>query len=339
MRILIVKPSALGDIVHALPFLVELRRRYSSAHIGWVVKREWAPLLEGHPCLDEVIPMDFSLGGFRTGVGKIRAEKYDLVIDLQGLIRSGFLSILSGAKTRIGFERSACREPLNSLFTNREIRISENIHVVDKNTAILGLSGGVPDLRFTVRPEDEDAAGEVTRNCTGPIVGIHPGVGAEVKAWSLERFSVLADRLLEEERCAVVLFGGRDSEWRMDSIMEAMKGKPVRAPFLPLKTLCAFLGKCRVVVSADSGPLHMAAAMGTGTVGLYGPSDPARVAPRGENVVLLKKPCSCPGPKGVYFNRNCVERTCMKSLEGEEVFNAVQTLLGEDPRRAEEPVR
>jgi lipopolysaccharide heptosyltransferase I len=314
VRILIVKPSSMGDIVHALPVAAELRRRHPAAHIAWVVKRKWAPLLEEHPDLDEVIPMDFTLFGFWKGVRELRARRFDVAIDVQGLARSGLLAWLSGAKTRIGFERSACREPINALFTNREIRVPPGAHVVDKNMSLFGISGARPALGT---PAVSLRAG----------VGIHPGVGAEVKAWDPERFAALCDRLVEAGVERVILFGGSDSDRRIDDVRGAMKREAERASLMELRELCAFLGRCRVVVSADSGPLHLAAALGTPTVGLFGPSNPDLVAPRGENAVALKKPCTCSGPKGIYFNRDCPERACMKSLEADEVFGIVRSLL------------
>lgn len=337
-RILIIKPSSLGDIVHALPVLAALRKRRPEAHIAWLVKRRWAELLEGNADLDEILRADFSAREWPGLMKRIFLERYDWVIDLQGLLRSGILAFATGSPVRVGFDASACREPLSSLFLNRRVRPAGDArypHIVDKNLAILsglgldppGKEESLPDVRYTIRPEDERAVDAILSGMRETLIGIHPGAGHPVKCWDPERFARLGDLLVDRLGATLILFGGPDSTERIPRILASMNRKPMLAPPLTLKQLCALLRRCRVVVSADSGPLHLAAAVGAATVGLYGPSDPAVSGPRGGNVAILCKTCSCKGPKGPFINRRCGERTCIKSLEVEEVFEATRELL------------
>ena len=359
LRILLVKLSAIGDCIYALPLVHALRRRFPKAFIAWVIDARASEVVQGQEGVDEMIVVDtrgwrrqlvsgqwgLMVRSIKEVFFRLRRQRFDIAIDAQGLIKSGALTWLSGAPLRIGFESSACREKLNTLFTNHRVRlpgdsISEGpVHVLEKNLLLLTPLGIEPardhgettDFHFTIRPDDDKRVADFLADSQisngRALIGIHPGAGHPVKFWEEDRFSDLSDLLIERLGATVALFGGIDSADRIQSIRTRMNHSPLLVPRLTLKQLGAFFRRCQVVVSADSGPLHLAAAVGCANVGLFGPSDPRICGPRGQKSLAIKKPCSCEGPKGHFFNRRCWQPTCMKSIETEEVYQAVQKLL------------
>lgn len=358
-RILLVKLSSIGDCIYTLPLVHALRRHFPEAFISWVIDARACEIAQGQGDVDEVIVVNTRqwrrqlasgrwaglFAAIKETVRRLRRHRFDIAIDAQGLIKSGVLARLSGAPVRVGFEASDCRERLNVLFTNRRVRPSDvwkkegPVHILEKNLSLLARLGIDPegqeregtDLRFTVQPEDEKVVEDFLAGhpaaLGGPLVGVHPGAGHPVKLWDMERFGALSDSLAERLRATVVLFGGPDSDALIESVRARMRSPALVLPRVTLGQLAAFLRRCRVVLSADSGPLHLAAAVGCATVGLFGPSDPDLCAPRGPRNVAIKKPCTCEGPQGHFFNRNCRERTCMKRVEVQEVFQAVAGLI------------
>ena len=310
MRIALVKLSSLGDVVHALPVAATVKRRLPHAHLTWVVERREAMLLAGNPDVDAVVPIDtrswrrrWRLRGVADTLGavgilhrRLRESKFDVAIDLQGLAKSGLVTAATGAPLRIGFDRQWGREGrLNALFTNRRITPPAAArHVVEQYLALLGPLGvGEPVREFwlPVQPRAEArieqalmAAGLKPRQ---RLVVINPGAGRPDKRWPTERFRALAARLVDDAAANVMVVWGPSEQSAADAIADAQRGV-VLAPPTDLAELIAVLRRASVMIAADTGPLHLAAAVGTPCVGLYGPTSAVRNGPYGEGHRVLQ---------------------------------------------------
>lgn len=311
-RVLIIKPSSLGDIVHALPVLAALREAHPRAHLAWLIGSSFAPLLEGHPLLDEVIPFDRTRFGrmwrspgalrdFWRFVGALRRRRFDLVIDLQGLIRSGLMAWFSGAAQTIGF--SHAREGAWLFYRTRVRCPASAIHAVEKNLCVarrLGLAVESPRFPLAIREDErrdawnmfQAAAGRGVRSFTAVI----PGARWESKRWPAERFAELIDRLADDapDEC-VVLLGAPSERAIADAIVRATRRPPVNlVGETTLRQLVAMIDCAARVVCCDSGPMHIAAALDKPLAALFGPTDPGRTGPFSSRatVVTHRVPCA-----------------------------------------------
>jgi lipopolysaccharide heptosyltransferase I len=313
MNIALVKLSALGDVVHALPVAVALRAHDPAARLVWVVERRESAILAGHPALDEVVIADTrawrrarrpgQLAEVARAIGAVRARlralRIDVAIDLQGLVKSGILTAATGAPLRIGFAVRHLREPLNALFTNRRVAPPPAArHVVERCLALLsplGVSPGPARFEIPVDAVTEAAADEfftaVGLKPGQSLVVLNPGAGRADKRWPAERFQVLVARLVDEAAAAVLVVWGPGERKMAESIAAAARvGSAVLAPPTDLARLVAVLRRASVVVGGDTGPLHVAAALGRPCVGLYGPTRAERNGPYGEGHRHLQSP-------------------------------------------------
>lgn len=327
-KILIVKLSSLGDVVHALPVLSALRDRFPEAHIAWAVEETFHEVLQHHPALNEVIAVQTrqwrrrwnlrSLGQILALIRRLRRGRFDLVLDLQGLIKSGLLTGLSGAPRRAGFHPLDCRERPSSWFTNlRPDRTHDIPHVVDKNLAllsVLGIDAGPPRFSLTV---NADADAYISDWLSGqgalqsrPLAAIHAGVGYPTKAWPTERFAALGDRLHREMGVHVLLTWGPTDRDRAASIAAQMREPHRLGPeTASLLQAMALYRRLRLFISGDTGPLHLCAALTVPTVSIFGPTDPARNGPYGQNheVVCQPQPCSFCFKRSCFMNHECMD--------------------------------
>jgi len=345
-RILIVKPSSLGDIVHALPVLHGLRARYPKAAIDWLVASPFAPLLEGHPKLDRLILFDrkrFSRIGrslkiaveFQRFVRGLRASRYDLVIDLQGLFRTGFLSRASGARVRIGFRNA--REGAWAFYTHR-IRFDDlDTHAVDRNYAVAKLLDfdDLPvDFAFAIpnslRLEASGMLSSMGMLEGRRMVAVVPGARWDTKVWAPERFAETIDAVQLSDRVRCVLIGGRDEVDLCDRITRSCRSQPVNlAGRTSVPQLAAVVGLADVVLCHDSAAMHLAVALGRPLVCLIGPTNPSRTGPyrRPGDVVRLDIPCA---PCYLRKRSQCPhDHRCMKDLGADLVISAVERRLGQ----------
>jgi lipopolysaccharide heptosyltransferase I len=304
MNVAIVKLSSLGDVVHALPVAAALRARLPEARITWMVERREAGLLRGHPAVDLVLPVDTRgwrrvrgwtdlctvAGAVSAVLGRLRAGRYDVAIDLQGLLKSGLLTAATRAPLRVGFSARRCREPLSALFTNRRLTPPASArHVVDQQLALL-VPLGIHEVRPTFAlPTDAvaermvadffAAAGVKPRD---RVVVVNPGAGRVGKQWPVTHFASLTRRLAGEMGATVLVVWGPSERERAEAIVAgARPARALLAPATDLAALGAVLRRASVVVGGDTGPLHLGAALGVPCVGLYGPTDPARNGPYG----------------------------------------------------------
>jgi len=303
-RLLVLRLSALGDVIHTIPAVVALRERHPGVPLSWVVEAPYQELVELVAGV-EAIPVRLKKWGrapleFRDDIRRaLRTLRGTATsVDFQGLVKSAMLGWLSGAKLRFGFDSRAIREKPALLFTNRKVAVDTAKHVVDQNLELAAAAGAelqpsaVPWERFPADPEGTLA------DLRGATV-LLPGAGKPNKLWPVERFRELAKQI---GPAALVVWGPGER-----GLAEAIGGRI--APPTNLRELASVLQHARVVVGADTGPLHLAAALGTTVVGLYGPTDPRRNGPYGQVT-------------------HCIERyhstKLMESITVEEVVNALR---------------
>ena len=295
-RILIVKLGAVGDVIHSLPILETLRDVYPNATIGWVVEEASRAILEGNPALDQLIILErkrlhgFSgVGYFRRWLRSLKEKRYDTVIDPHNLFKTGWIGWASGASVRIGFRKF--REA-NFIFTNRRVRPRAGCrHAVDKYLSLLEPLG-ITEQRWIRRfplywdSKDEERIDEFWKaqaiRSTDRIVAINPSAGWPSKRWPSKRYARVADHLVLKFGARVLILWGPGEKPLAEEVAGGMAEKSVLACESNLKSLMVLLNRCRLLISGDTGPLHMAAALGVPTVALFGPSDPHRNGPYGE---------------------------------------------------------
>ncbi len=330
-RVALVKLSSLGDVVHALPVAAALRAARPRAHLAWIVERREAAILRGHPALDEVIVADTrswrrarTPGAVRAALAEMRAlrrrlrqARFDVALDLQGLMKSALITAACGARRRIGFDASWGREPLHALFLNQRVPPPVSRHVVEQYLALLaplGIEPGRPAFHLPAPPSAEACIEEwlarAGLKAHQRLVVLNPGAGRADKRWPIAHLTTLARRLAHDAAAHVVLTWGPGEEDAARAVVEG-SAAAVLAPPTDLDALLALLGRASVVVAADTGPLHMAAALGTPCVGLYGPTSAARNGPYGAGHRALSSPDGT-----------------MAGLPPEPVLAAVSELLG-----------
>ncbi|MBK5281146.1 MAG: lipopolysaccharide heptosyltransferase II [Nitrospiraceae bacterium] len=335
-QILFIKPSSLGDIVHAMPAFSAIRRAYPKTRLTWLVKREWAGLVERIDGVDRVWPVESTLKGWLSQVSLLRAERFDLVVDLQGLFRSAAIGWLSGSPLLVGFTNGREGSPW---FYSRRVPVPQSeMHAVDRYLlvakAVGAVESGTPEFRFRIPQTDHD---EVDRLLSRS--GLTPGmswvamnVSARwpTKRWPAASFAEVADRLQQEGYGAVVMIGGPDERVDVAAVRAEMKTPAIDlAGATTVGLLPALLSKASVLITNDSGPMHIAAAVGTAVVALFGPTSAVRTGPYGvgHDVLTGKVPCS------PCFSRTChntLPLECLRSVSPEQVLAAA---------RAQRPLR
>ena len=333
-RILLIKPSAIGDVVHALPVLNLLRRRWPGAHLSWLVTPACAGLLEGHPLIDEVILFErgrFARGwrdpksamGLHAFMRGLRRRKFDLVIDLQGLFRSGWMTFRTRAPIRVGFANA--RELAHLFYTHRVDIGSREQHAIDrylKVAAALGCDDGPVEFPFHITDDDrrhiDTLLGEVERYAV-----LLPGTNWQTKRWPIERYRSLVAPLRDRFGLASVVAG---------SPAEAPLGEQVAgginlAGKTTLRQLVALLQRADLVIANDSGPMHIAAALNRPMVTLFGPTNPIRTGPyrRDDTVLRLDLPCS------PCYSRQCSHQSCLQWLGIEAVLELAEAQMSAAP--------
>ena len=352
MRVLLVRLGALGDLVHALPFAAALRAAHPDARIDWLVDVRYRALLDLVPTsiVTERLVLDTpAMSGPTSPVAvirRLRLASYDIAFDAQGLIKSAVLARLSGATRVVGFAKSALREPAAGMFYTESIDPATAggepggvVHVVAKTLSLLRAIGIEPPAPEAWRFPLEIAPSPVPA-CTREVLGIdgeapfaliNPGAAWPNKRWPPERFAALAREV--QARCGMrsAVLWGPGEETMAAQIARASAGAAEMAPATTLTDAIALAREARVVVSGDTGPTHLAAAVGTPIVGIYGPTDPARNGPWHPEDVCVSRfgVCAC------HHQRQCrqPERWCLAGIEVDEVLQAVEQRLASQPAR------
>jgi heptosyltransferase I len=309
--IALVKLSALGDVVHALPLANALRAARPGARLLWVAERREAALLAGHPALDAVLAVDTrqwrrartpaAIVGAACAVlethRQLRRHAVDAAIDLQGLVKSGIVTAATGAPLRIGFRARWCREPLSALFTNRRVAMPAAArHVVDECLALLaplGVTTASPAFGLPLNPRAETRADEILSaagfKAHRRLVVLNPGAGRVAKRWPPTSFRELGERLAADQAASVLVVWGPGEEEMAREVVEGVRAPGVVvAPATDLQELIAVLRRATIVVAADTGPLHLAAAVSTPCLGLFGPTSAERNGPYGAGQRALR---------------------------------------------------
>jgi lipopolysaccharide heptosyltransferase I len=341
VNLLIVKLGSIGDIVHTLPALAALRHRFPDAHIDWLVERRSREILLDNPFLDGVLEVDTlnwrkklhlpkTWRQIGRSISALRSRPYDVVFDFQGLMKSGVCVRLARTQRRIGFARGDLREPASSIFTNERISPSERpCHVIDKNLSLLkavGIETRERSFPLEIPLEVEQRTSkELESMGVQEFIALNPGGGWPTKRWSPERFGRLAFEIRREWKMESLVFWGPGEEADAVRVVEASSGAARMAPATTLRELMSYVKRARLLVGGDTGPFHIAGALGVPVVGLFGPSDPmANGAFTDKDPVVWKSvPCA------PCYKRRCpgYGMVCMTSIEVDEVLNAVRSHL------------
>jgi len=301
-RFLIVRLSSIGDIVHALPAAAALAESFPQAQVHWVVEKRHALLLDGNPYLQSIVALDTC--GWRKhltssatwretcdGVTELRRSFYSAAIDFQGLWKSAVVAWLSRAQERIGFAERWLREPGAAVLYTQRVSPRAHVHVVEENLALVERLGARPQRwQFPLpRNEADDAYvdKQLARRNAGNFIIINPGGGWRSKCWSPENYVRLIQQLSSTRQEQILLTG---SPWEEPLIGEILQNAGARrAGYLPT-TIVQFIAlakSARLFIGGDTGPLHLAAAVGTPIVGIYGPTDPVRNGPFSADDIAL----------------------------------------------------
>ena len=332
MKALIVRLSSIGDVAHTLPSLAALHHRGWEA--GWLVESPSAPLLLKNPALARVhvLPRASSVGpvSLRRMLAELRAERYDVALDFQGLWKSALWARFSGAKRTLGFASAWRREPLSSLMVDEGASPTrEAVHVIDKNLTLLRGLGiddvGLREFPLPTTPSEAETArrGIESLGVTGFVI-LTPGGGWASKLWPAEMFGEVARALRERGLDSVVTWGPGE-EGLADRVVAASGGAAVRC--FPT-TLLEYLELCRetrLVVAADPGPLQLACSVGAPVLGLFGPTDPDRNGPfSSDDKVVRRVPLCSP-----CHRRRCrIHEGVMAAITPSEVVRAIDVRLG-----------
>lgn len=346
-RILIVKLSALGDVAHALPIVDYLRKAAPDATVDWVVDRRFAPLLEGHPGLRRVVPLDirrwkstWRSREARTEAAEscriLRAGEYDAAIDIQGNAKSGVITRVSGAPLRFGFDRHSVREVTNLLFTNRKVALRpEDGHIVSKllRVACAPFDGKVPASpglgAIAIGAAEEETARRLVEGAfpgSNPILVVHAGTTWETKRMDPE-FWAAAIRGLRAAfpGLGVLLSWGSDEEREeAKRTRDLVNGGADLLSRLSLKEWAAVCRRCGFLMAPDTGPLHVGAAAGARTVSVFRATDGNRNAPRGDGHRFLQAPLPCTACLRKRCDRDA---ECRKTIPPEDAAGAMSELM------------
>ncbi|MBN1663364.1 MAG: glycosyltransferase family 9 protein [Deltaproteobacteria bacterium] len=337
MNILIIKLSAIGDVIHTLPSLAALRRLYPDAHITWVIEEAAADLIKDHPYLDRVVVsrrkswikelkrgrIAKPFGEIRSFIGEIKKIKYDLVIDFQGLFKSAVLVWLSSGKRKLGY---ASMQELSGLFLNDRIPEDMTKHAVDRYLDFPRYLGAdIKEVEFLVPVQDDHKQrADKLLSANGisahhAYVAVNPIALWETKLWGNEKFACLCDKLIEELGMTVVFTDSGPEE--INKIQAMMRQPSVNlGGKTSLRDLACLYRGARFLITTDSGPMHLAAAVGTPVCAIFGPTDPARTGPFGKGHLVTRKDLPCMP----CFRKSCRDMTCMKELRVEDVFGRIK---------------
>lgn len=341
-RVCLIKPSSLGDVVHALPVLSALKRRWPGARFSWVINAGLTGLIEGHPDLDEPIPFDRgSIGGsprglarFATFLGGLRRRRFDLTVDLQGLLRSGLMAGATGARTRVGLAEA--REGATLFYTDRVATGGKAVHAVDRLLAVVSALGGDPTSPDFVAPggsPDERArARAILAAVPGPRLVLNVGARWLTKRWPPGRFAEVARRAVVDRGAGLVAVGAPEDRPLVDALLGALSPLPCLdlCGRTTLPGLAALAGEADVFLSNDTGPLHLAAAAGARVVGVYTCTSPGRTGPYGSKALAVSSCVWC----APSYVKTCPRLDCMTELTPDRVWAAVAAQLDDLARSA-----
>jgi len=306
-EVLFVRLGALGDVLHALPAAASLKRGLRGARLTWVIEPRWKWLLAGNPDVDEIIELNRrSTASVRAAWGALRSKRFDIAVDAQGLIKSALVARASGAPVRIGYARGVAREGLSTLFYTSRVRPA-GAHVVEHGLALAAAAG--PEQLTIDFPLPSGASEGVLPD--GPFVLAAPFAGWKAKQWPLEYYGELAAMLRRHNHTLV-----------LNVAPGATVPEGVAVHTSSLNGLLDATRRAAAVVGLDSGPMHLAAALGKKGVALFGPTDPARNGPYGGTIEVLRDPTA-----PTTYRRIDEILPCMRALSPQRVFERLLPCL------------
>lgn len=305
-RILVIRLGSLGDVIHALPAVASLKHSFPRSHLSWIIKPQWAPLLEGNPYVDEIIPYQRTAAGLAEVWRRLRRERFQLAVDLQGLIQSSLVAAAARAEKIVGLDRSHAREPLAALVYSTAVKTSA-AHRVDQYLEIAAAAGATNTVTtFPLppgRPEGWLPRGRFVLAC--------PLAGWASKQWPLEYYEELAAGL----KMPLVLNGTQAAAQTLGRV----PGAQVHISGIP--GLIDATRRAHAVVGVDSGPLHLAAALSKQGVAIYGPTDPASHGPYGGTIRVLRSADAV-----TSYKRREEEDPSMRAVQPGEVLEVLNAL-------------
>lgn len=310
-RLLVVRLGAMGDILHTLPAAASLRQSFAGTRLYWLVESRWRPLLEGNPFVDETIVLDrSSLGGMWQSLRRLRAQRYDLAVDFQGLMKSALAASFAQPERLYGYHRSQVREQAAAWSYSHPVKVTAT-HIVDRHLELAAAAGATSRARVFPLPAGAPE-GDLPR---GRYVLASPLAGWTSKQWPLERYEELARKLspLGLPLVLNVAPGATRDLPRLSSVVIHMSGLP---------GLIDATRRAAAVVGVDSGPLHLAAALEKPGVAIYGPTDPARNGPYGNTFTVLR----APGAVTSYKRQPAIDPS-MTAITADQVLEALQERL------------
>jgi lipopolysaccharide heptosyltransferase I len=323
MRFLIVRLGALGDIVHAVPAAAALRAAHPDAVIDWVVDARHREFLDLVTVIDRTFVLEKpTLSGWIDVTRRLRAGRYDAALDLQGLLKSAVLARASGAARVLGFSIFHLREKTARPFYSDSVD-AEGGHVIRKNLRLLEALGIHDDqIRFPLAMIDSPAAAEVLAQAAGaPVALINPGAGWPNKRWDPRRFGEVAAFLRDVRGFAPFVLWGPGEDVLARTVVDASSGAARLAPATGLADVVALCRGAALMISGDTGPLHLASAVGTPIVSIFGPTDPSRNGPWDAADIAVSRFDSC----GCHYDRRCHQRAwCLDTVTVAELTAAVQ---------------
>jgi lipopolysaccharide heptosyltransferase I len=365
-RILLIKPSALGDVVHTLPVLVKLRARYPQAQIDWLITPENAEIVRYHPALSNVVLFarrDFSKRGRRWRaflsffdlLKQVRSAKYELIVDMHGQVRSAFFALISGARVRIGFDRPVkrgltvsaehdlknipshgwrgAREGSWVAYTHRIPIPTLDVHAIDRYlwiAPLLGLDDNPPDLTIHLSPQATNKVNRLLEEhgvpASKPLVVLVPGTIWETKHWTIEGFAGVARQFLQDG-FAVALAGTTRDQQRCRQIAAAAPGTCDLSGKTTPADLAALIRRAEVAVTNDSGSMHVAASLGKPMVSVFGPTNPVHIGPYERPESVVRVDLPCSPCNYRRLSQCPFDHACMKQVTSAMVVERVRKIL------------
>jgi len=336
-RILIIKLSSIGDIVHTLPALLALKASFPHAEIDWLVEKKASNILKNHPGLNQVIEVDTQqwrrsfcrkqlYQEMLSCVTQLRRRHYDVAFDFQGLWKSAGFGFVSGCKCLVGFDKAHLKEPSCRILYGQTVSPSgTDTHVIELNQALVrsqGATTGPVAFELNVAKADRSYINaQLVAHGLNEFIILNPGSGWVTKNWAPVNYGLLHNRIKKQLGMSTVLTWGPGEEGLVKEVMATCQSEPPVTFSTTIPQFIALACRARLFVGGDTGPLHLAAACNTPVVGIFGPTDPLRNGPFDKSDLVVSQPVPC----GPCYKRTCEKYRCqcLTLVTVEQVFTAI----------------
>ena len=327
-KILIIKLGSIGDVVHTLPCLAALRAEFPGSYIGWLIEQRSSDLIKDHPLLDKAFIFQRKIRHVWPTIKQIRQEQFQWAIDFQGTYKSQFLSLLSGAHYRVGYDKTREYCPLAYNF---KIPLSTmDKHAVDRNIELLQAIGGNSQdtIQFPIPVNDYQKQKIISLLATKHIQNycvISATAGKQANTWEPLKFSRLADSIVKRWNLSVLFIGHQDDHGINHKIISMSQGKNIfnLAGFFTLKETVYLLSQAKFIICGDTGPMHLAVAAHCPVIALFGGSNPQRTGPYQGRSIIIQHETGC----SPCYKKKCLDNFCLKNIDVAEIINACQSIL------------